>query len=207
LIPVAATPSKKDLVARILFSSTALAILLFASEAQAASINLIGVNGSGATATLSNYTLVGNIFSFDLINTSGVGFVTNLGIHLNDLVDATAFTTTSPFVYTIIHDGATAPDGGSLPANDFFITPPNQTAGINPGQTFHYTFTLTMDDGSPLSGITANQLAGGMVVRVRGLPTPSGADLVAAVPEPTSILLLAGGLSAAALRRRPKKHA
>jgi hypothetical protein len=199
--------TKRNFFARILVASAALTILLLASDARAASINLVGINGSGASATVSNYTLVGNIFSFDLTNTAAVGFITNVGMFLDDLVDATGFTTTAPFIYTIIHDGPPAPDAGSLPANDFFITPPNQTAGINPGQTFHYSFTLTMDDGLALSGITADQLAGGTAARVRGLPTPaSGADLLAAVPEPSSLTLLAGGLAVAITRRLTKRR-
>jgi len=188
-----------------LFASVALTGVLLASEAQAGSINLTALNGSGASASVSNYSLVGNVLAFDITNTSPVGFITSIGMALGDVVDLASFTTTSPFTYTIIHDGAPPPDGGSLPANDFFINPSTQAAGINPGQTFHFSFNLTMDDGSALSGFTAEQLAGALSARVRGLPTPaSGADLVA-TPEPGSLVLLAGGLAVAFARRLTKR--
>lgn len=181
----------------------ALAIVLVGSEARASTINLVGLTASGVTATVTNYSLVGNVFSFDLTNTSATGFITNIAISIGNLVDATGFLTTSPFSCTLIHNGALVPP---LPANDFFLLATSQLVGISPGQTFNYSFTgLTMDNGSPLSGITADLLAGGVNVRFRRLPTPSGTDIAAAVPEPTSLLLLAGGLRVAAGRRRSKK--
>lgn len=208
MTPVAHNVSIRSLITFLFGVAMAVTLVFGASEAQASAINLVGVNGSGVTATVSNYSLVGNVFTFDLTNTSVVGFTTSISMSVGDIVEATGFLTTAPFTYTLIHNGATPPDGPNLRATDFFLAPASQVTGIFPGQTFTYSFTgMTMDNGLPLSGITADLLAGGITVRLRGLQTPSGTDIAAAVPEPTSFMLLAGGLGVLAARRRLKNHA
>ncbi|HEX8339083.1 MAG TPA: hypothetical protein VF621_20345, partial [Pyrinomonadaceae bacterium] len=68
--------------------TTAAAIAMFAlsSVARADTITLTGVNGTGVTATVSNYSLSGNTFTFTITNTSvapgSTGTITNIGFAL-----------------------------------------------------------------------------------------------------------------------------
>jgi hypothetical protein len=182
--------------------------LAFGSEARASTITLVGVTGSGFTATVSNYSLIGDVFSFVLTNTSASGYITNIGLAAGDIVAATGYATTAPFTYMLFNDGTAPPEAPFLKAGDFGLFPSSQATGITPGQGFVYSFTgLTLDDGSPLSGVSADELAGGLVVRVRGLSTPNGTDIAAAVPEPASLLLLGVGVGVGMARRRLGRQA
>jgi hypothetical protein len=185
-------------------------VLVGSSRADASPIQLNGLTaGSGASASVSDYSLVGDVFSFDLTNTSTSGFVTNIGIFIGDVVKETSFTTTSPFAYTVVDDGNVAPPFvGLVRAGDFFLSGNSQTVGINPTVTEDFTFDLTLDNGLPLSGVTADELANGLVVRVRGISGPIQTDLAASsvIPEPTSLLLMGTGLVAIRrIRRRSGK--
>lgn len=176
----------------------AAALLATPRTAGASTIGLEGLLGTGVTAEVSNYSLVGNVFTFDLTNTSASGLLTNIAVFLGDEIDAAGFTTTASPSYVLVHDGAPAADVPFLPANDFFLAAPilgGIPEGIGPGSTFTYAFTgLTTDDGSALTGISADTLANGLGVRFRDIPGPVANDIAAAVPEPTTILLLGPGL-------------
>src|SRR5215210_5892252 len=56
------------------------------SVARADTVNLVGINGTGVTATVSNYSLSGNTFTFTITNTSvapgSTGTITNIGFAL-----------------------------------------------------------------------------------------------------------------------------
>ena len=67
---------------RKLFLTAAAAILTvaFNSAARADTVNFVG--GFGATATVTNYSLVGNRFTFTVTNTSSTGAITAIGADL-----------------------------------------------------------------------------------------------------------------------------
>ena len=73
---------------RKLLLTTAAAVVMMAlnSVARADSFTITGVNGTGVTASISNYSLVGNQFTFTITNTSvapgSTGTITNIGFAL-----------------------------------------------------------------------------------------------------------------------------
>src|SRR5829696_9145169 len=70
----------------LLTTAAAIAIFALSSVAKADTITLTGINGTGVTATVSNYSLVGNQFTFTITNTSvppgSTGTITNIGFAL-----------------------------------------------------------------------------------------------------------------------------
>src|SRR5215471_9660228 len=60
-------------------------VSICAQPALAAPILLTGLSDSGLTATVDNYTLVNNVFAFDLTNTSPGFIMTNFGGGANGL--------------------------------------------------------------------------------------------------------------------------
>ena len=81
-----------------------------------------------------------------------------------------------------------------------------------PGESETFTWILTMADGTPVSGISAMDIAEHQVVRFRLLPTATGTDLAlgpgAAVPEPATGAIASMALLVmviAASRHRSKK--
>lgn len=184
-------------------------VVFVSTKANASTLQLNGLLGTGVTAAVSNVSLVGSVFSFDLTNTSPTAVITNLGLSLGDVVDMTGFTTTSPFSWIVVHDGTAPPEpllAALLPANDFFVTKGSGNPGILPGATFTFAFTLTLDVGAPLSGLTADALTDGITVRFHGIPGPTEADIAATVvPEPNSLVLVTSGILAAAQRIRRRR--
>src|ERR1051325_5757385 len=59
---------------------------LLSSAARADTVTLVGINGTGVTATVTNYSLSGNTFTFTINNTSTApgttGTITNIGFAL-----------------------------------------------------------------------------------------------------------------------------
>src|SRR5215207_1844190 len=70
----------------LLTTAAAIAVFALSSVAKADTITLTGINGTGVTATVSNYSLVGNQFTFTITNTSvppgSTGTITNIGFAL-----------------------------------------------------------------------------------------------------------------------------
>src|ERR1044072_6223625 len=67
----------------LLTTAAAIAMLALSSVARADSFTITGVNGTGVTAQISNYSLAGNTFTFTIQNTSvapgSTGTITNIG--------------------------------------------------------------------------------------------------------------------------------
>src|ERR1041385_8353059 len=91
--------------------TTAVAFFLFAlsSVARADTITLTGINGTGVTATVTNYSLVGNTFTFTINNTSvapaTTGTITNIGFALpGDRPNNYTLTSSSNSNYSLVFD-------------------------------------------------------------------------------------------------------
>src|SRR3569832_989171 len=70
----------------LLTTAAAIAMFALSSVARADTLTLTGINGTGVTATISNYSLSGNTFTFTIKNTSvapgSTGTITNIGFAL-----------------------------------------------------------------------------------------------------------------------------
>src|SRR5688572_17364451 len=70
----------------LLTTAAAMVMMALSTVARADSFTITGINGTGVTASISNYTLVGNQFTFTITNTSvapgSTGTITNIGFAL-----------------------------------------------------------------------------------------------------------------------------
>src|ERR671912_1848194 len=93
----------------LLTSAAAIAIFALSSVARADTITLTGVNGTGVTATVSNYSLVGNQFTFTITNTSvapgSTGTITNIGFGLpGDRANNFTLVSSTNSNYKVVYD-------------------------------------------------------------------------------------------------------
>jgi hypothetical protein len=162
-------------------------LILSGTASLAATIQLSGIRDLNDTAVVSNVSLSGSAYSFTIQNTAPVGIIANVGISFGNTLRLSGFTTSGPFQYNI-QNNTVAPDF-NFPL-DFALAGADQTKGLVPGQSENFTWTLTKADGTPVSGISAMDIAQHQVVRFRLLPTATGTDLGlgpdAAIPEPAT---------------------
>ncbi len=203
----------------LLTTAAVLVTLSLNSAARADTVNFVG--GFGATATVTNYTLTGNRFTFTITNTSPSGSITAIGFDLPG---------TRPNTYTIVsrtdpdfniaqdvgaQAGAVTSEGVNRGVFDFALLTGSNfgggkvAEGIGPGQSA--TFTI---EGN-FTGLTAQQIAESISVRFQGI-MPGDQSTVAEpgpgpapIPEPMTMLLFGTGLAgtAASVRRRRQRKA
>jgi hypothetical protein len=203
----------------LLTTAAALFMLALNSAARADTITLTGINGTGVTASVSNYSLSGNTFTFTINNTSvaphTTGTITNIGFALpgNRANNFTLVSSSNPN-YTIAYDlNATAGSQNLVSSFDLVLIDKSNgnptfgggsvNNGIAPGTSA--TFVISGD----FAGLTADQVARAIFARFQNV-NPGGSDVAAntsTVPEPMTMLLFGTGLAgvAARVRRRGKK--
>lgn len=201
----------------LLTAAAAFAIFALSSVARADTVTLVSVfNSTGLTAQVSNYSLVGNTFTFTINNTSvapgPTSVITNIGFNLTgERPNSYTLGSSTNASYFVVHDLDSNLPGVNF---DFVLmnrqpTPPDPIQfgvgsianGIQSGQSA--TFAVTGD----FSGMTADQIARSIFARFQN-GTPLGSDIVTAAqtPEPMTMLLFGTGLAGVAARVRRRKR-
>jgi len=201
----------------LLTAAAAFVLFALSSVARADTITLKGINGTGVTATITNFSLAGNQFTFTINNTSvapgTTGTITNIGFALpgNRPNNYTLVSSTNPN-YFIAHDlNATAGAQKFVSSFDLVLMDKSNgnptfgggsvNNGIAPGTSA--TFTISGD----FSGLTAQQIANSIFARFQNVNN-GGSDVAAGpgeVPEPMTMILFGTGLAGIAARARRRR--
>lgn len=194
----------------LLTTAAAVAMLALSSVARADTITF-GPGQFGSTATVTNYSLSGNTFTFTLTNTSSTGSITAIGFNLpgSNRGDFELMTTSdSDFK---LSEAVKAQAGGQLTTREYdfaLLTGKNfgggsVAAGIQPGQSA--TFTITGD----FSGLTAEEIARSIALRYQGIGPQDESEVIGpnpeAIPEPMTMILFGTGLAGIAARARRRR--
>lgn len=170
-----------------MYKSISVVLILSSTATFATTIQLSGIRDLNDAAVVSNASLSGSTYSFTIQNMAPAGIIANVGVSFGNTLRLSSFTTSAPFQYNI-QNNTIAPDF-NFPL-DFAMAGADQTKGLIPGESETFTWILTKADGTPVSGVSAVDIAEHQVVRFRLLPTATGTDLAlgpsAAVPEPTT---------------------
>ncbi|MCA1565001.1 MAG: PEP-CTERM sorting domain-containing protein [Acidobacteria bacterium] len=165
------------------------------------------------TATISNYTLTGNSFTFTICNTSASGSITALGFNLPGDNRGTFTLTSSTDPDFTISSTVKAQAGAQTSTStlDFaLLTGKNfgggtVSEGIAPGACA--TFTVTGN----FTGLTAQQIAELVFARFQGIQPGDKSEVITVtpepIPEPATMILLGTGLAGAAASIRRKRKA
>ena len=203
----------------LLTTAAAIAMFALSSVARADTITLQGINGTGVTASISNYSLSGNTFTFTITNTSvppgSTGTITNIGFALpgNRANNFTLVSSTNDN-YKIFYD-LNATSGSQNLVSNFDLVLFNKSNG-NPtfgggavkngiAEGTSATFVISGD----FAGLTADQVAHAIFARFQAVngDLSDVATAPGAVPEPMTMLLFGTGLAGIAARARRRRNA
>ncbi len=203
----------------LLTTAAAMVMMALSTVARADSFTNTGVNGTGVTASISNYTLVGNQFTFTITNTSvapgSTGTITNIGFALpGTRANNFQLVSSTNSNYFIAHDlNATAGAQNFVSSFDLVLVDKkggNATFGGGSVQNgiaggTSATFTIAGD----FSGLTAEQVAQTIFARfqaVNGGDSDVAGNPTAPIPEPMTMLLFGTGLAGVAARVRRRRQ-
>ena len=206
---------------RKLLLTTAAAVVMMAlnSVARADSFTITGINGTGVTASISNYSLVGNQFTFTITNTSvapgSTGTITNIGFALpGDRPNSYTLVSSTNSNYNLAFD-LNATSGAQNFVSSFDVVLSNKSNGnatfgggsVNNGIVGGSSATFTI--AGDFSGLTADQVAHAIFARFQAV-NGEGSDVAgngtAPVPEPMTMILFGTGLAGVAARVRRRRQ-
>jgi len=202
----------------LLTTAAAIAMLALSSVARADTITLTGINGTGVTATVSNYSLVGNTFTFTITNTSvapgSTGTITNIGFALpGNRPNNYQLVSSSNNNYVLVFD-QNATSGSQSFVSSFDLVLCNKVNGnctfgggsVNGGIAggTSASFSISGD----FSGLTADQVARSIFARFQAVngDLSDVATNTGAVPEPMTMILFGTGLAGIAARARRRRN-
>jgi hypothetical protein len=195
--------------------AAAVVMILLQTVAKADTVTFSG--GFGVTASITNYTLNGNQFTFTVNNTSSTGSITAIGFNLPGSRPNFSLVSGTNTNFELANDvnaqaGAqnftSSFDVALLTGNNFGGGKVSEgvLAGVSPQNTA--TFTISGD----FSGLTAEQIARSIILRFQGigprdestigLPNPN-----APIPEPMTMILFGSGLAGVAASARRRRNA
>jgi hypothetical protein len=205
----------------LLTTAAAIAMFALSSVARADTITLTGINGTGVTATVSNYSLSGNTFTFTITNTSvapgSTGTITNIGFALpGEHANNFTLVSSSNDNYALVFD-QNATSGSQNLVSSFDLVLCNKVNGkctfgggsVNNGIAggVSATFSISGDFGN----LTADQIAASIFARFQAV-NGGGSDVAAgpgtpgSVPEPMTMILFGTGLAGIAARARKRRN-
>ena len=204
----------------LLTTAAAIAIFALSSVARADTITLTGINGTGVTATVSNFSLSGNTFTFTINNTSvapgSTGTITNIGFALpGDRANNFSLVSSTNSNYKIAFDLNATAGAQNLVSSFDLVLFDKQNGNITFGGGSvqngiaggtSATFVITGD----FTGLTADQVAHAIFARFQAV-NGGGSDVATggtpgAVPEPMTMILFGTGLAGIAARARRRRN-